>query len=180
MKVFPTTSVKSLADCEVGHFVRSVEYQEFERLGLVTDFHDGQSVRRALVLLHDTIPTFQIEDEPEKLQVMAYAGEAVMDLEPSSSSESSLGNLFHQSGPVVVDQDGYFLNVCGHYGHGHGRPQTTVQYALHNGLSYPYKERMRRSAVFSEWSLFLEEDGRPFETRTLMKTFKLQQGEAPG
>lgn len=171
MKVFPIAKVQTLAECVPGQLVRSLEYGQAERLGLVFNTTDQVDEMRGIVELMGEVPTFEVEHQPDQMYVLAYSGTVVWDVDHNGPIETNARVLFGKSGALICGKDGWILNVTSSQGYGMSR--TRMQFNLSTGELDRYSERLSKVAIFGAWSISLEETDRPHDRRIKMTEFKI-------
>ena len=171
MRVFPDAKAQTLAQCEAGQLVRSLEYGEADQLGIVFDAREREDELRGIVTLTGDVPVFEVEQQPGQMFVLAYSGAAVWDVDQKGPLETNARVLFDKSGALISDKDGWFLNVAS--AQGYGVPRTRMQFNLLKGVLDRYRERLNKVAIFGAWTLFLEEPDRPYSSRLEIASFRI-------
>lgn len=171
MKVYPQAQVKTLADCWPGQLVRSLEYGQKDRFGVVFEAKNGEL--RGIVMLTGDVPTFVVEDHPEELNVLAYSGEVVWEIDQAGPLETNARSIFDKIGSIVCHKDGWLLNVS--LLQASGISESRMQLNLGTGVLERYQERLQKVAIFGGWSVFLEERARPNAARVPLSCFKIKE-----
>jgi len=167
MLVFPGAAVQTLADSKPGQLVRSLEYGDKDRFGAVFETIDHG--RRGILTFATERPTFEFDEQPEKVAVLAYAGELVWEIDQSGPIETVGRVLYERPGCVICDEDGWLVNAVA------SRPdhwsRTRMQFNIKTGVLDKYRDRLQKVAIFGAWSLFLEDKRRPFDARIAIASF---------
>lgn len=172
MKVFPGAEVQTLADCVPGQLVRSLEYGQADRLGIVFDAVDNEQKLRGIVEILGDVPAFEVEQQPDQMPVLAYSGKVVWDVDHNGPIETNARVLFDKSGALICGKDGWILNVASSQGYVMSR--TRMQFNLLTGELDRYRERLNKVAIFGAWSISLEETDNPRDRRLKMADFKIK------
>lgn len=173
MRIYPGADVVRLSECKAGQFVRSLEYGEVDRFGIVFDACDKEQNLRGVVLLSEEVPTFEVESQPGDMSVLRYAGDVVWDIDNNGPFETNAHDLFNKPGVVTRKEKGWFLNVASLQRL--GGPRTAMQLELSSGRLDRYGESLRGVAMFGSWSLFIEEADRPYDARLKMASFTFRK-----
>ena len=171
MKVYPEAKVQTLADCWPGQLVRSLEYGQKDRLGVVFDAKNGEL--RGIVTLTGEFPTFFVENHPEDFNVLAYTGEVVWEIDQTGPLETNARSIFDKIGIIVCDKVGWHLTVC--LLQETGSSQSRMQLNLGTGVLDRYQERLQKVGIFGGWTVFLEERARPNAARVQLTSFKIKE-----
>lgn len=175
MEIFPRTTVQTLADCEPGQLVRSLGYGEADRLGVVFDLAEVGETRRGIVRLTSTPPVMEIDNPPEQTKVLAYVGKTVWKVDQNGPMETNARDLYDKSGVVIRNAETWLLNVTSP--RNRDLSYAGFQLNLMTGEMTRYQEEFRGVAFFGAWSVFLEDEDRPFEDRWEIASYCFEQVE---
>ena len=173
MKIFPVAKIQTLAECKPGQLVRSLEYGEAGRLGVVFDARDQVDALRGVVTISEDVPEFEVEPQPDQMSVLSHLGNVVWEVDHKGPLETNARNLFDKSGAIILDKEGWFLNVVSAGGFGISR--TKMQLNLSTGVLDRYRERLNKVAIFGAWAVYLEEQDRPHESRFEVVEFNIKR-----
>lgn len=173
MKFLPDAKVQSLAECEPGQLVRSIDRYESDRFGLVFQMVENGNEMRGIVSLAESGPTYLVDQRPVEKKVLAYSGEVTFDVNQKDGFEAGADTIYERQGALSIASDGWALNVIAE--NGHGFRQARAHLFLPSGTLTRARDRYNDVGYFGAWSVYLENSSRAYESRIEIVKFQVKK-----